>query len=152
MPRHSEFDPQHSLLAKFRNASLHNEPLMPQNATYPDSFPAMPCSSFSSSPASSLNQSPTVHSYPDSPSSGTDPGSPYQITGTTKEHSLAMISQAFYLMTIVLVIQKRVLLPQQRRLHYPTVWWRPLHLSMWNQGSPPTPINSFCQPHIEVRH
>ncbi|XP_051971729.1 mothers against decapentaplegic homolog 9 isoform X2 [Xyrauchen texanus] len=83
VPRHSEFNPQHSLLAKFRNASLHNEPLMPQNATYPDSFPAMPCSSFSSSPSSSLNQSPTAHSYPSSPSSGTDPGSPpYQITET----------------------------------------------------------------------
>lgn len=81
VPRHSEFNPQHSLLAKFRNASLHNEPLMPQNATYPDSFPALPCSSFSSSPSSSLNQSPTAHSYPNSPSSGTDPGSPYQITG-----------------------------------------------------------------------
>ncbi|KAE8287435.1 Mothers against decapentaplegic-like protein 9 [Larimichthys crocea] len=50
VPRHSEFNPQHSLLAKFRNASLHNEPLMPQNATYPDSFPPLPCTSFSSSP------------------------------------------------------------------------------------------------------
>uniref|UniRef100_A0A673LRK2 Mothers against decapentaplegic homolog n=1 Tax=Sinocyclocheilus rhinocerous TaxID=307959 RepID=A0A673LRK2_9TELE len=72
VPRHSEFNPQHSLLAKFRNASLHNEPLMPQNATYPDSFPVI-----------SLNQSPIAHSYPNSPSSATDPGSPYQITGTT---------------------------------------------------------------------
>uniref|UniRef100_A0A674N9I9 Mothers against decapentaplegic homolog n=1 Tax=Takifugu rubripes TaxID=31033 RepID=A0A674N9I9_TAKRU len=40
VPRHSEFNPQHSLLAKFRNTSLH-EPLMPQNATYPDSFPPL---------------------------------------------------------------------------------------------------------------
>ncbi len=96
VPRHSEFNPQHSLLAKFQNASLHNEPLMPQNATYPDSFPAMPCSSFSSSPSSSLNQSPTAHSYPNSPSRGTDPGNPFQITGTAKKHSLAVISQAFY--------------------------------------------------------
>uniref|UniRef100_A0A4W6FPJ0 Mothers against decapentaplegic homolog n=1 Tax=Lates calcarifer TaxID=8187 RepID=A0A4W6FPJ0_LATCA len=53
VPRHSEFNPQHSLLAKFRNTSLHNEPLMPQNATYPDSFPPLPCSSFSSSSPSS---------------------------------------------------------------------------------------------------
>ncbi|XP_016132933.1 mothers against decapentaplegic homolog 9 [Sinocyclocheilus grahami] len=91
VPRHSEFNPQHSLLAKFRNASLHNEPLMPQNATYPDSFPAMPCSSFSSSPSSSLNQSPTVHSYPNSPSSGTDPGSPYQITAETPPPPYSMM-------------------------------------------------------------
>lgn len=82
VPRHSEFNPQHSLLAKFRNASLHNEPLMPQNATYPDSFPALPCSSFSSSPSSSLAQSPTSQSYPNSPNSSAEPGSPYHITGT----------------------------------------------------------------------
>lgn len=81
VPRHSEFNPQHSLLAKFRNASLHNEPLMPQNATYPDSFPPLPCSSFSSSPSSSLAQSPTSQSYPNSPSSSAEPGSPYHITG-----------------------------------------------------------------------
>uniref|UniRef100_A0A8D0DAM2 Mothers against decapentaplegic homolog n=1 Tax=Sander lucioperca TaxID=283035 RepID=A0A8D0DAM2_SANLU len=64
VPRHSEFNPQHSLLAKFRNASLHNEPLMPQNATYPDSFP-----------------SPTSQSFPNSPNSSAEPGSPYHITG-----------------------------------------------------------------------
>ncbi|XP_056592155.1 mothers against decapentaplegic homolog 9 isoform X2 [Triplophysa dalaica] len=82
VPRHSEFNPQHSLLAKFRNASIHNEPMMPQNATFPDSFPPNPCSSFSSTPSNSLNQSPTTHSYPNSPGSGTEPGSPYQITET----------------------------------------------------------------------
>lgn len=81
VPRHSEFNPQHSLLAKFRNASLHNEPLMPQNATYPDSFPPLPCSTFSSSPSSSLAQSPTSQSYPSSPNSSAEPGSPYHITG-----------------------------------------------------------------------
>lgn len=81
VPRHSEFNPQHSLLAKFRNASLHNEPLMPQNATYPDSFPPLPCTSFSSSPSSSLAQSPTSQSYPNSPNSSAEPGSPYHITG-----------------------------------------------------------------------
>uniref|UniRef100_A0A3Q3QLB0 Mothers against decapentaplegic homolog n=1 Tax=Monopterus albus TaxID=43700 RepID=A0A3Q3QLB0_MONAL len=72
-----EFNPQHSLLAKFRNASLH-EPLMPQNATYPDSFPPLPFSS--SSPPSSLAQSPTSQSYPNSPNSSAEPGSPYHIT------------------------------------------------------------------------
>uniref|UniRef100_A0A674CLP1 Mothers against decapentaplegic homolog n=1 Tax=Salmo trutta TaxID=8032 RepID=A0A674CLP1_SALTR len=73
VPRHSEFNPQHSLLAKFRNASLHNEPLMPQNATYPDSFPPLPCASFSSPSSSSLTQSPTSASYPNSPSSAAEP-------------------------------------------------------------------------------
>uniref|UniRef100_A0A8C7N9R9 Mothers against decapentaplegic homolog n=1 Tax=Oncorhynchus kisutch TaxID=8019 RepID=A0A8C7N9R9_ONCKI len=82
VPRHSEFNPQHSLLAKFRNASLHNEPLMPQNATYPDSFPPLPCASFSSTSSSSLTQSPTSASYPNSPSSSAEPTSPYHITGT----------------------------------------------------------------------
>uniref|UniRef100_A0A3Q2Y2B7 Mothers against decapentaplegic homolog n=1 Tax=Hippocampus comes TaxID=109280 RepID=A0A3Q2Y2B7_HIPCM len=83
VPRHSEFNPQHSLLAKFRNASLHNEPLMPQNATYPESFPPLPGSSSSfssSSPSSSSHgRSPASQGYPDSPCSSTEPGSPYHI-------------------------------------------------------------------------
>uniref|UniRef100_A0A668VS64 Mothers against decapentaplegic homolog n=1 Tax=Oreochromis aureus TaxID=47969 RepID=A0A668VS64_OREAU len=51
VPRHSEFNPQHSLLAKFRGASLlaTHAP----ESIYPDSFPALPCSSFSSSSAPS---------------------------------------------------------------------------------------------------
>uniref|UniRef100_A0A452VI44 Mothers against decapentaplegic homolog n=1 Tax=Ursus maritimus TaxID=29073 RepID=A0A452VI44_URSMA len=43
VPRHSEYNPQLSLLAKFRSASLHSEPLMPHNATYPDSFQQPQC-------------------------------------------------------------------------------------------------------------
>ncbi|XP_019725084.1 mothers against decapentaplegic homolog 9 isoform X1 [Hippocampus comes] len=86
VPRHSEFNPQHSLLAKFRNASLHNEPLMPQNATYPESFPPLPGSSSSfssSSPSSSSHgRSPASQGYPDSPCSSTEPGSPYHIAET----------------------------------------------------------------------
>uniref|UniRef100_A0AAY4EH40 Mothers against decapentaplegic homolog n=1 Tax=Denticeps clupeoides TaxID=299321 RepID=A0AAY4EH40_9TELE len=78
VPRHSEFNPQHSLLAKFRNTSLHNEPLMPQNATYPDSFQAVPFSS----PSSSLAQSPG--GYPDSPASGADVSSPPRPRRTTE--------------------------------------------------------------------
>ncbi|KAM7374491.1 hypothetical protein PAMP_007146 [Pampus punctatissimus] len=91
VPRHSEFNPQHSLLAKFRNTSLHNEPLMPQNATYPDSFPPVPCSSFSSSPSSSLAQSPTSQSYPNSPNSSAEPGSPYHITAETPPPPYSMM-------------------------------------------------------------
>ncbi|KAK6317611.1 hypothetical protein J4Q44_G00130110 [Coregonus suidteri] len=96
-PGHShEFNPQHSLLAKFRNASLHNEPLMPQNATYPDSFPHLPCTSFSSPPSSSssLNQSPTPTSYPNSPSSAAEPASPYHITAETPPPPYSMIETA----------------------------------------------------------
>ncbi|KAL6098702.1 smad9 [Pungitius sinensis] len=92
VPRHSEFNPQHSLLAKFRNASLHNEPLMPQNATYPDSFPALPCSSFSSSSSSSsLIQSPASQSYPSSPNSSAEPGSPYHLTAETPPPPYSMM-------------------------------------------------------------
>uniref|UniRef100_A0A8B9GXQ4 Mothers against decapentaplegic homolog n=1 Tax=Astyanax mexicanus TaxID=7994 RepID=A0A8B9GXQ4_ASTMX len=79
VPRHSEFNPQHSLLAKFRDASLHNEPLMPQNATFPDSFPPL-----------SL-QSPTAHSYPSSPSSTGDPASPFHVTGTQFTNDIRLI-------------------------------------------------------------
>lgn len=95
VPRHSEFNPQHSLLAKFRHASLHNEPLMPQNATFPDSFPPVPGSSFSSSPPSSL-QSPSGHSHPNSPSSTSDPASPYHITGLLIVHNV-LITVRHYL-------------------------------------------------------
>ncbi|CAB1333289.1 unnamed protein product, partial [Coregonus sp. 'balchen'] len=94
VPRHSEFNPQHSLLAKFRNASLHNEPLMPQNATYPDSFPPHPCTSFSSPSSSSLTQSPTPASYPNSPSSAAEPASPYHITAETPPPPYSMMETA----------------------------------------------------------
>nr|AAL86774.1 Smad8C [Xenopus laevis] len=83
VPRHSEFNPQLSLLAKFRNTSLNNEPLMPHNATFPESFQQPPCTPFSSSPSNIFSQSPNTVGYPDSPRSSTDPGSPpYQITET----------------------------------------------------------------------
>lgn len=101
VPRHSEFNPQHSLLAKFRNASLHSEPLMPQNATFPDSFPPLPCPSFSSTTtSSSMAQSPTSQSYPDSPNSSAEPGSPYHITGRVQSYgSQFQGSQSVCIMT-----------------------------------------------------
>uniref|UniRef100_A0A8C2LY93 MH1 domain-containing protein n=1 Tax=Cricetulus griseus TaxID=10029 RepID=A0A8C2LY93_CRIGR len=37
VPRYSEYNPQHSLLGQFRNLG-QNEPHMPPNATFPDSF------------------------------------------------------------------------------------------------------------------
>ncbi|KAI1241915.1 hypothetical protein IHE44_0005423 [Lamprotornis superbus] len=83
VPRHSEFNPHLSLLAKFRNTSLHSEPLMPHNATYPDSFQHPPCTPFPSSPSHMFSQSPNSISYPNSPESSSGPGSPYQLTVET---------------------------------------------------------------------
>lgn len=96
VPRHSEFNPQHSLLVQFRNLS-HNEPHMPLNATFPESFqqplsagssnggtgggsfPISPNSPYPSSPASS-------GTYPNSPASS-GPSSPFQLPGTDYAHS-----------------------------------------------------------------
>ncbi|KAI5607979.1 mothers against decapentaplegic-like 5, partial [Silurus asotus] len=84
VPRHSEFNPQHSLLVQFRNLS-HNEPHMPVNATYPESFqqhsggssfPISPNSPYPPSPASS-------GTYPNSPASS-GPSSPFQLPGMSK--------------------------------------------------------------------
>lgn len=90
VPRHSEYNPQHSLLVQFRNLS-HNEPHMPLNATFPESFqqphsggsssntgggssfPISPNSPYPSSPASS-------GTYPNSPASS-GPSSPFQLPG-----------------------------------------------------------------------
>uniref|UniRef100_F7C2L3 Mothers against decapentaplegic homolog n=1 Tax=Xenopus tropicalis TaxID=8364 RepID=F7C2L3_XENTR len=100
VPRHSEFNPQLSLLAKFRNTSLNNEPLMPHNATFPESFQQQPpCTPFSSSPSNIFPQSPTTVGYPDSPQSSADPGSPYQITDfrpVCYEEPLHWCSVAYY--------------------------------------------------------
>ncbi|XP_004680266.2 PREDICTED: mothers against decapentaplegic homolog 9 [Condylura cristata] len=76
VPRHSEYNPQLSLLAKFRSASLHSEPLMPHNATYPDAFQQPPCSAFPPSPGP-FSQSPCLASYPH-PQGSPEPVSPYQ--------------------------------------------------------------------------
>lgn len=92
VPRHSEFNPQHSLLVQFRNLT-HNEPHMPLNATFPESFqqphsgggsssggggggsfPISPNSPYPPSPASS-------GTYPNSPASS-GPSSPFQLPGT----------------------------------------------------------------------
>lgn len=81
VPRHSEYNPQLSLLAKFRSASLHSEPLMPHNATYPDSFQQSLCPAPPSSPGHVFPESPCPTSYPHSPGSPSDSDSPYQHSG-----------------------------------------------------------------------
>ncbi|XP_035309423.1 LOW QUALITY PROTEIN: mothers against decapentaplegic homolog 1-like [Cricetulus griseus] len=81
VPRYSEYNPQHSLLAQFRNLG-QNEPHMPPNATFPDSFrqpsthpfPHSSNSSYPNSPGSSSSSS----TYPHSRTSS-DPGSPFQM-------------------------------------------------------------------------
>ncbi|XP_043918157.1 mothers against decapentaplegic homolog 1 isoform X1 [Protopterus annectens] len=82
VPRHSEFNPQHSLLAQFRNMG-QNEPHMPHNATFPDSFQQPNSHPFPHSPNSSYPNSPGSSStYPHSPASS-DPGSPFQMPADT---------------------------------------------------------------------
>lgn len=81
VPRHSEYNPQLSLLAKFRSASLHSEPLMPHNATYPDSFQQPPCPAFPPSPGPPFPPSPCTGGYPPSPESPSEPESPFQHSG-----------------------------------------------------------------------
>lgn len=81
VPRHNEFNPQHSLLVQFRNLS-HNEPHMPQNATFPDSFHQPNSTPFPLSPNSPYPPSPASSTYPNSPASS-GPGSPFQLPGKT---------------------------------------------------------------------
>uniref|UniRef100_A0A674A3U3 Mothers against decapentaplegic homolog n=1 Tax=Salmo trutta TaxID=8032 RepID=A0A674A3U3_SALTR len=68
VPRHSEFNPQHSLLVQFRNMT-HNEPHMPVNATFPESFQQHSGGSGSSFPISPNSP------YPPSPASRNSYGS-----------------------------------------------------------------------------
>lgn len=84
VPRHSEYNPQHSLLAQFRNLG-QNEPHMPLNATFPDSFQQPNSHPFPHSPSSSYPNSPGSSSgtYPHSPTSS-DPGSPFQMPGRSE--------------------------------------------------------------------
>lgn len=85
VPRNSEFNAKHTMLPRFRNPLQQNDPHMPQNATFPESFPQAntmppvfphsPGNSFPNSPGSGSNAT-----FPHSPSSS-DPGSPFQMPG-----------------------------------------------------------------------
>lgn len=104
VPRHSEYNPQHSLLAQFRNLG-QNEPHMPHNATFPDSFQQPNSHPFPHSPNSSYPNSPGSSSgtYPHSPASS-DPGSPFQMPGKLPMRSL---SSSFLTLTMVLAHHQR---------------------------------------------
>ncbi|XP_035309487.1 mothers against decapentaplegic homolog 1-like isoform X2 [Cricetulus griseus] len=70
VPRYSEYNPQHSLLAQFCNLG-QNEPHMPLNATFPDSFrqpsthpfPHSSISSYPNSPGSSSSSSSSTYPH-----------------------------------------------------------------------------------------
>lgn len=88
VPRNSEFNAKHTMLPRFRNPLQQNDPHMPQNATFPESFPqanTMP-PAFPHSPGNSFPNSPGSGSnttFPHSPSSS-DPGSPFQMPGESE--------------------------------------------------------------------
>ncbi|XP_048192557.1 mothers against decapentaplegic homolog 5-like isoform X2 [Perognathus longimembris pacificus] len=72
VPRHNEFNPQHSLLVQFRNLS-HNEPHMPQNATFPDSFHQPNSTPFPLSPNSPYSPPPLLAACIPAPWQALDP-------------------------------------------------------------------------------
>lgn len=116
VPRTSEFNAKLSMLPRFRNPLHQTEPHMPQNATFPDSFPQQP----PQPPVSSLPfvpHSPT-NSYPNSPGSNagsgatlpqspssTDPGSPFQMPGEMSsiafEIFIIMVYNKLYMLYIL---------------------------------------------------
>uniref|UniRef100_A0A8C6KM11 Mothers against decapentaplegic homolog n=1 Tax=Nothobranchius furzeri TaxID=105023 RepID=A0A8C6KM11_NOTFU len=84
VPRNSEFNPKISMLPRFRNPLQQNEPHMPQNATFPESFALANTVPFPHSPGNGFPNSPGSGSsvtFPHSPSSS-DPGSPFQMPET----------------------------------------------------------------------
>uniref|UniRef100_A0A672FE25 Mothers against decapentaplegic homolog n=1 Tax=Salarias fasciatus TaxID=181472 RepID=A0A672FE25_SALFA len=86
VPRNSEFNAKHTMLPRFRNPLQQNEPHMPQNATFPESFAQANTMPFPHSPGNSYPNSPGSGSsatFPHSPSSS-DPGSPFQIGSTQR--------------------------------------------------------------------
>uniref|UniRef100_A0A8D3D318 Mothers against decapentaplegic homolog n=1 Tax=Scophthalmus maximus TaxID=52904 RepID=A0A8D3D318_SCOMX len=81
VPRNSEFNAKHTMLPRFRNPLQQNEPHMPQNATFPESFAQANTMPFPHSPGNSYPSSPGSGSsatFPHSPSSS-EPGSPFQM-------------------------------------------------------------------------
>lgn len=97
VPRNSEFNAKHTMLPRFRNPLQQNEPHMPQNATFPESFPqanTLPAA-FPHSPANSYPNSPGSGSssvtFPHSPSSS-DPGSPFQMPGENLTRDYLLLS------------------------------------------------------------
>ncbi|XP_074764406.1 mothers against decapentaplegic homolog 1-like isoform X1 [Athene noctua] len=81
VPRHSEYNPQHSLLTQFRNLG-QNEPHVPHNAASPNSFQQPNSHPFLHSHNSSCPNSPGSSSstYPHSPTS-LNLGNPFQMPG-----------------------------------------------------------------------
>uniref|UniRef100_A0A3B3XPG4 MH1 domain-containing protein n=1 Tax=Poecilia mexicana TaxID=48701 RepID=A0A3B3XPG4_9TELE len=92
VPRNSEFNAKHTMLPRFRNPLQQNEPHMPQNATFPESFTQANTVPFPHSPGNGFPSSPGSGSsttFPHSPSSS-DPGSPFQMPGRSDESPFPM--------------------------------------------------------------
>ncbi|XP_037545777.1 mothers against decapentaplegic homolog 1 [Nematolebias whitei] len=84
VPRNSEFNAKHTMLPRFRNPLQQNEPHMPQNATFPESFAQANTVPFPHSSGNGFPNSPGSGSsitFPHSPSSS-DPDSPFQMPET----------------------------------------------------------------------
>ncbi|KAM8981758.1 mothers against decapentaplegic homolog 1-like [Sarcophilus harrisii] len=84
VPRHSEYDAQHSLLAQFRNLG-QNEPQMPLNATFPDSFQQTNSHPFPHPPSSS---------YPNFPGSSRSSTYPHSFTSSDRRNPFQMPADA----------------------------------------------------------
>ncbi|KAM4675111.1 mothers against decapentaplegic homolog 5 [Discoglossus pictus] len=81
VPRHSEYNPQHSLLDQFRNLT-HNEPYTSHSTTFTDMFIQPNSTPFPISPNSTCPSSPESSIYPSSPASSPgsySPASPFQL-------------------------------------------------------------------------
>lgn len=100
VPRNSEFNAKHTMLPRFRNPLQQNEPHMPQNATFPESFAQANTVPFLHSPGNSYPNSPgsgSTITFPHSPSSS-DPGSPFQMPGESPVTFISKVKvNLFYL-------------------------------------------------------
>lgn len=85
VPRNSEFNAKHTMLPRFRNPLQQNEPHMPQNATFPESFAQANTMPFPHSPGSGSSGT-----FPHSPSSS-DPGSPFQMPGESRQYGCSLL-------------------------------------------------------------
>ncbi|XP_031647467.1 mothers against decapentaplegic homolog 1 isoform X1 [Oncorhynchus kisutch] len=91
VPRNSDLTARPGMQPRYHGAIDQNEPLMPHNATFPESFPpggggngglAFPCSPGNSFPSSPGSGSSSISAFPHSPLSS-DPDSPFHVPADT---------------------------------------------------------------------
>lgn len=127
------------MLPRFRNPLQQNEPHMPQNATFPESFGQANTLPFPHSPGNSYPNSPGSGSsvtFPHSPSSS-DPGSPFQMPGSNYSSVFFLLLhfsstlKLTWLCSVSFLMQRLPLLPtcpQRSR-------WARIALSQWTPTS-----------------